>query len=108
MFFFQIQSPKPGRFTFVLGGNRKVIISENTVKYQFEMPWALYVYGKIYFGLLLYKKKQGMKKKLTSHIVLLSHQPTSTANPALMGRMGCAIQKDNVGCHFFFFPYFLL
>ena len=41
---------------------------------------------------------------MSSHIVLLSYQPTSTANPALMGQIGFSdllvTEKDNVGCHF--------
>ena len=39
------------------------------------------------------------------HIVLLSYEPTSTANPALRNQIGCAdwlvIAKDNVGSHFY-------
>jgi len=40
-------------------------------------------FWKKYILVNYYMQKQG--EKMVSHIVLLSHQPTSTANPALMG-----------------------
>ena len=62
---------------------------------------------KIYFG-LLWQLKAGKENFLNSYIVLLSHQPTSTANPALIGHIGCAnclvTQKDNVRSDSFLLP----
>jgi hypothetical protein len=52
------------------------------------MIGALYISGKIYFSLLMYTKTRE-EKKLTSYIVLLSHQPTSTADSAI--RAGLAV-----------------
>ena len=59
------------------------------VKYQFEMPLEEHVFGKnIFWTALIGKIRE--RKKLTSHIILLSYQLTSTANPVLMGQIGCA------------------
>ena len=54
--------------------------------------------------------KTWKEKKLTSYIVLLSYQPTSTGYLAKMGWLAGAgwlvTQKDNVGSQFFFFACF--
>ena len=68
------------------------------------------IFIKIYLGVDLLLSEKAGKKKMTSHIVLLSYKPNSTANPPVMGQIGCAdwlvTQKDNVGNAFFPFPAF--